>query len=304
MRAFDGFRRTLAGSAAILAFALAGCAPLSWSPGRTSVDKGPALWVISDADSTIYLFGTVHVMKPETRWRTPKIEQALAASDELVLEITEVYEPAAMAPLVQRYGLDMTQPLSSKITPEERTKLEAAAKVMGLPYAAFEPMRPWLVSLQLTIGALTRSGYDPSQGVDRMLKASARQAGKLITAFETAEQQLRFFADLPPEVELALLRQSLAEFETGAAEFDPLADGWATGDLRVLERYLVDEWKAEAPGLYKILIVDRNADWARQIEEKLKGSGTSFVAVGSGHLVGPDSVQALLRKRGIVARRT
>jgi len=307
MRQTSTVTKLLAAGAAVFALAFGGCAqldrPTSSSTSRAGASAGPALWVVRDEDSTIYLFGTVHVMKPETVWRTPKIDQALAASDELVLEITEVDDPAAMAPLVQRYGLDFKTPLSSRITPAEKAKLEQAAKVIGLPYAAFEPMRPWLVSLQLVIGALTKAGYDPEAGVDRMLKAAATAAGKHITAFETAEQQLRFFADLPPEVEMALFRQSLEDFEVGAAEFDPLADGWARGDLRVLERFLVDEWKAEAPGLYEVLIVRRNQDWARQIEEKMKGAGTSFVAVGSGHLVGPDSVQAQLKRRGIASRR-
>ena len=290
----------------VLAFALAtsGCA--IWTARREApptASNEPAMWVVRDHDSTIYLFGTVHVMKPGTTWRTPRIEAALASSDELVLEIEEVDDPNAAAPIVARYGLDMTRPLSSRLTPEEREKLGKAAAAMGLNAAAFEPMRPWLVSLQLVIGSLVKAGYDPNAGIDRLLKAAAVQSGKPVRSLETLEQQMRFFADMPPDVELALFRQALEDFEQGAAVFDPLAEGWARGDLSVLERYLVTEWKAEAPNLYRVLIVQRNQDWARQIEAKLRGSGTSFIAVGAGHLVGPDSVQAQLRARGIASAR-
>ena len=288
----------------LLAFALvvsAACASLQRAPARAS--DGPALWVVRDADSTIYLFGTVHVMKPAAQWRTPRIAAALAASDELVLEIVEVDQPDALMPAIQRYGLDLKTRLSSKLTPAENARLAAAARSMNLDPAGFEPMRPWLAGLQLVVGALTRAGYDPSAGVDRLLKAEALAAGKRVTALETVEQQLGFFGSLPPEVELTLLRESLDDFDQAAGVFDPLAEGWLRGDLRTLERYMVRDWKDDAPVLYRVLLVQRNETWARQIEEKLKGSGTSFVAVGAGHLVGPDSLQAQLRRRGIESAR-
>lgn len=298
-------RLARAASASLIAVALlvsAACAGLHRAPAARASDE-PALWLVRDADSTIYLFGTVHVMKPGAQWRTPRIAAALAASDELVLEIREVDDPAAMLPAIQRFGLDLNTRLSAKLTPAENTRLAAAARSMNLDPAAFEPMRPWLASLQLVVGALTRAGYDPSAGVDRLLKAEALAAGKRVSALETVEQQLGFFGALPPEVELTLLRESLNDFDKSAQVFDPLAEGWLRGDLRTLERYMVRDWRDQAPMLYRVLLVQRNEDWARQIEEKLRGSGTSFVAVGAGHLVGPDSLQEQLRRRGIESAR-
>jgi uncharacterized protein YbaP (TraB family) len=289
----------------LLAFALVvstACASLRGAPAARA-QAGPAMWVVRDADSTIYLFGTVHVMKPGAQWRTPRIAAALASSDELVLEIVEVDDTNAMLPSIQRHGLDLKTRLSAKLTAAENARLAVAARSMGVDAAAFEPMRPWLVGLQLVVGALTRAGYDPSAGVDRVLKTEALAAGKRVTALETVDQQLGFFGSLPPEVELTLLRESLDDFDQSAAVFDPLAEGWLRGDLRTLERYMVSDWKDEAPVLYRVLLVQRNENWARQIEDKLKGSGVSFVAVGAGHLVGPDSLQAQLRERGIRSAR-
>jgi len=298
--------KVVVGPALAFALAASGCATSTVrtaAPAPPAPPAEPAMWVVRDADSTIYLFGTVHVMKPGTVWKTPRVQAALTSAEELVLEIEEVDDPNAMAPVIQRYGLDLTRPLSSRLTEAERAKLGKAAAAMGANAAAFEPMRPWLVSLQLVVGSLMKAGYDPNMGVDRLLKAAAVQSGQKVTAFETVEQQMRFFAELPPEVEMELFRQSLEDFDEGAAVFDPLADGWARGDLSVLERYLVTEWKAEAPDLYRVLIVQRNQDWARQIEARLKGKGVSFIAVGAGHLVGPDSVQRQLEARGIRSAR-
>lgn len=273
------------------------------TPTSMAIEPGPAMWVVRDEDSTIYLFGTVHVLKPDVRWRTEKVERAFAASDELILEIREVDDAAAMTPLIQQYGLDLKTPLSAKLTEADRKRLAEVAEPLGIPVAGLEPLRPWLVSVTLTVTSLTKRGFDLEAGVDRLLKGQATAAGKPVNAFETAEQQMRFFAGFPPEIELQMLRQSMEDIDESVATLDRLANGWAVGDLSLLEDQLVDEMKAEAPDLYRVIIVDRNIDWARQIEEKLKGSGTSFVAVGSGHLVGPDSVQAQLRRRGIASTR-
>lgn len=298
-------RLARAATASLLAVSLLVTASCASTPASrpAAAPPGPAMWVIRDADSTIYLFGTVHVMKPEAQWRNERISAALAASDELVLEIVEVDDPNAAMSGIQKYGLDLTRRLSSKLTPEENARLATAARSMGIDPAMLEPMRPWLVSLQLVIGTLTRAGYDPNAGVDKLLKAEAVRAGKRVTALETVDQQLGFFGSLTPEVELMLLRESLDDFDQAAAAFDPLAEGWLRGDLIALERYMVTEWKDQAPMLYRVLIVNRNADWAEQLEEKLKGSGTSFIAVGAGHLVGPDSVQEHLRRKGIESSR-
>jgi uncharacterized protein YbaP (TraB family) len=262
----------------------------------------PALWVIRDEDSTIYLFGTVHMLKPGTTWRTPRVEAAFNGADELVLEL-EDDDPAGMTPLIQQYGLDLAHPLSSKLGEEDRKRLAGVAQSLGIPVAQMEPLRPWLASLQIVLTGLMRAGFDPNAGVDKLLLAAARQAGKPVRAFETPEQQIRFFADLPPEIELDLLRQSLRDFEGGAALFDAIATGWAAGDVAAMERALVGDMRAGAPRLYQVIIVERNTDWANQIETRLKGKGSSFIAVGSAHLVGPDSVQAHLGRKGIVASR-
>jgi uncharacterized protein YbaP (TraB family) len=300
-------RRLLAALSAALA--LCGCAQvrLPALPGlpalRPAPAQGPALWVIRDADSTIYLFGTVHVLRPDQAWLTPRIEAALDASDELVIELAEVDDPEAMMPLVQRHGLDLTRRLRDRLSPADRARLEADAAALGANPAVFDQMRPWMAALQLSVGTLRLAGYNAEAGVDRALKARAVAAGKPVRALETAEQQIRLFADMPPDLEMRLLGQSLDEFDTAPKTFGPLSRGWLRGDLRVLERYLVGEWKDDQPGVYRRVIVERNARWAAEIARMLSGRGTSFIAVGAGHLVGPDSVQAQLRRRGVNSAR-
>ena len=284
--------RSLAAAATALALAAA-------SPAAAE----PALWALKDADSTIYLFGTVHVLKPGTDWRSPKVAAALAESGELVLEVLGADDAAAVQPLIARYGVDPGASLSAKLSDADRPRLAAAAKSMGLPDGAMEPMRPWLAALTLAVLPMVQAGYDAKSGVETVLTAEAKAAGKTLGALETLEQQLRFFADMPQEVEVALLSATLDDVAEGPAQLDRMVAAWAAGDQPALEAEFVEETRRDYPELYEVVVVQRNEDWARQLAKKLQGSGVSFVAVGAGHLVGPDSVQAQLEKRGLKAER-
>jgi len=287
--------------ASVRRFALALVAPavMVLAMGAGPVRAEPSLWVIKDKDSTIYLFGTVHVLRPETQWRTPKIAKAFEAADDVVMEIEQPEKPADTQALMLKYGIDRTTPLSAKLKPETYAKLQAAGQGMGFPPQALDVMRPWLAALTVSLTPLLKAGYDPESGVEKLLDAQAKAAGKPVSAFETMEQQVRFFADMTPAQETQLLESTLDEVDDGPAKIDALVNAWASGDQAELKRQMVDEMQGEYPELYKLLLVDRNADWAQQLKTKLAGSGVSFVAVGAGHLTGPDSVQAQLAKLGV-----
>jgi uncharacterized protein YbaP (TraB family) len=288
-------------SGSVRRFALALVAVLAM--GASPVLAEPALWAIKDKDSTIYLFGTVHVLKPSTQWRSPKITKAFQDADDVVMEIEQPENPATTHALMMKYGVDRTAPLSTKLKPESYAKLQAAAQSMGLSPRDLQAMRPWLAALTVSLTPLLKAGYDPENGVEKLLTAQAKAAGKPISAFETLEQQVRFFADMTPDQEAQLLESTLDEIDDGPTKIDALVTAWAAGDQRELKRQMVDEMRTDYPDVYRLLLVDRNQDWAHQLKTRLAGSGISFVAVGAGHLAGPDSLQAQLKKLGIKAKR-
>ena len=266
--------------------------------------QGPALWVVSDEDSTIYLFGTIHLLRPETQWRTPSLDAALAEASTLWLELADVGDQAAAMPLIQQYGLNLQgPPLSSLLTDEENAQMAAAAAAMGVPPQAMDVMQPWLAGLQVSLAAIAKAGYDPASGVDMRLKAAADEAGTPVRGLETMEQQFRFFHDLPQEVQLQFLRQSLATWEEAETLVDQMVDLWAAGDVESFEALIVEDMKREWGMLYDVLLTQRNADWADQIQTMLEGSGTTFIAVGAAHLAGDDSVQSMLLDRGVTVAR-
>lgn len=289
---FQFARRAVLGLVSILALGLA-------APATAE----PALWAIRDQDSTIYLFGTIHVLKPATRWRSPRIDQALKASDDLVIEVLGADDPAVMQPLVMQYGLDRATPLSRKLSPQDFKRAQGLAQAAGMPPQAMEVMRPWLASISLAMLPVIKAGYDPRSGVEQVVSAEMKAAGKPASSLETAEQQIRFFADMPTRTEVEMLQATLDDAEAGPAKIDTMVAAWADGDIQALEEQFITEMKTNYAEVYAVLLTDRNRDWAHQLKGKLGGSGVSFVAVGAGHLVGPDSLQAQLATLGVQAER-
>jgi hypothetical protein len=263
----------------------------------------PALWVVKDHDSTIYLFGTVHLLRPESTWKSPKIQKAIDEAGDLTLEIVDVDNPQAMAPLVRKYGLDAARPLSARLSADDNARLEAVYKTLGLPPKALDPFKPWMAALTLAVLPLQKAGYDANSGVERLLKAAADARNEPVAGFETAEQQLKYFDDMPEAVQLQFLRQTLDEAPETVAKLDTIAKAWEAGDVDAIAREMNDEMRKDAPQVYDVLLTRRNEAFARQIKAKLAGKGVSFVAVGAGHLAGPDSVQVQLRKLGVKAER-
>lgn len=264
----------------------------------------PALWVVKDADTTIYLFGTVHLLPTDTDWHYPALDRAVADSRTLYIELTDD-DQANMTALVLRYGLDPAHPLSSLLSQSEQLRLRMAANKAGVPggMQALNVMRPWLAALTLATAPLLKAGLDPEHGVDKQLKAQMSGAGKQVRGLETAEQQIRFLADMPKSVELAFLRSTMREVDKGPIELTELIDAWKNGDIATIARLEDEDMRQTEPKLYQLLLVQRNEIWATKVATMLQQPGTVFIAVGAAHLAGPDSVQAQLRKLGIDALR-
>lgn len=312
-RRLAGLLRTTVGAALGLGMAAAlllqpaptFAAAVAPAPAATvqATGSGPALWVIRDEDSTLYLFGTVHVLRPGTLWRWAVVEDAFDSADRLVLEISNPDDQAAMMPLIQQHGMSPDRPLSQLLNAEERSKLDAAAQAMGASGAALDPMRPWLAALTLSVAPLIKAGYDPQSGVELVLKGRAAAAGKEIGGLETIDEQIRILAGFPEAAQLDFLRSTLEDFENATTELDGMVEAWANGDVRAIDRLGVQPMRRENRAVYDALLVRRNVNWADQIETMLEGSGTVFIAVGAAHLAGGDSVQSLLNRRGVEVER-
>jgi uncharacterized protein YbaP (TraB family) len=289
--------RLLAAIALFALFAAGGCAKTA-----PQAAQGPALWRISDKDSEIWLFGTVHVLPPTLKWRGPKIERAFDGAETIYFETaTDAPAQSTIAAMVQRYGYNKPGvALSSLISGADRARLARICAKLHIAPAQLEPARPWLAAVQISVAEVMAQGQAQAAGVEQVLDADARAHNKKRAYFESAEEQIRFFADLDTEVQLQFLSATLREIENEPGDVDTLDQAWARGDVKTLSRELNRDLRSAGPEIYAALIRDRNRRWADEIDTMMKGSGTAFIAVGAAHLVGKDGVPALLRAKGYV----
>lgn len=283
--------------AALLAVTTVACAQ---APAAEEGGITPALYVVRDRDSTMYLYGTVHVRPRGADWGNARVRAALDESQEIWTELLMNPETDQQTQVLamQLGRAEAGRPLSSWLTPEENASLNAVTTRLGMPQGALEPFKPWMASLTLTLAPLMQAGFDPASGVDRSIDAYGDAAGKRMRALETAEQQLSFFAGLSPEVQREMLQEAIAESANVATMIGEMSSAWERGDDRALERAVIDDSRTEYPELYQMLFVDRNNAWMTELTRELEGSGVDFVAVGAGHIIGPDGLVAQFRARG------
>jgi len=268
----------------------------------------PALWKVKGAHGTVYLFGSVHVMKPSVHWETAKVKDALTGSDTLYLEISGLDEDSIKAaqPEIMMLGVDQAHPLSTKITKDDVGLLDDAVKSMGMPgEQAMEPLQPWLAYLTISVVPMVKAGYDPNSGIDKLLEAEAKGASKPVKGFETISEQMHYFSDMTQPLQVEMLHQALVDMPKSVTEIDTLVLDWSKGDVDGIGKIENDEMKTKYPDLYQKLLVDRNKRFADTLAGVLKdpATGTVFVAIGAGHLAGPDSVQKMLETKGYSAER-
>jgi uncharacterized protein len=266
-------------------------------------DANPALWAVRDADTTIYLFGTFHLLDGRP-WFNDEVRTAFDASDELVMEAVLPENPAALQPLILRYAIDpQGRTLPSRLDPAQYAALGQALASAGVPPTAFDRFEPWFVSMTLAVLGAQRLGIGGAAGPETVLTAAARARHIPIGELEGFELQLRLLDGMPEPLQLEQLGETLRENDQIAAKLAPMLAAWSGGDVARLAALLNEEETAQDRTLHELLFTTRNANWARWIEARMARPGTVFVAVGAGHLAGPDSVQAVLAAHGLRAAR-
>jgi len=268
--------------------------------GETPTPR-PALWKVADEDTTIWLFGTVHALPPNTGWYRGEVAIAFEGSDELVTEIGET-EPSQMAGIVLKKALlPKGETLRGKLSPDERKRFDAALATLGLPVTALDPYEPWYGALTLATLPLMRAGYVAENGVENLLAARAKALGHRRHALETAEYQLGLFDSLPAAVQQRYVMEVIDSLPTLSDDLARIIHAWQTGDAENLARLMNQQ--EDDPVIREALLFRRNKAWADWIRARLDRPGEVFVAVGAGHLAGTGSLQDELSLRGVPAKR-
>lgn len=286
------------------AIGIATAAGVVLAPQVAAAKEAPALWSVSDADTTVYLFGTIHLLPENFQWQSPALHNAVDKSQELVIEtkIDEKNPLALGATMMHMAVAPGLPPIAGRVPPSKRAALEAAIAKSGAPAAAFDRLKTWAVAFMLMGTQFRDMGLKNAQGVEPALKAEFTSENKPIGELETNAEQLGFFDRLPETAQRALLLGAIDTPADGKAEFDGMLSAWRQGDVKAIARTFNHDLAA-SPELRDALLRKRNANWTRWIEQRMKTPGSVLIAVGAGHLAGRDSVIDLLQRDGLKVQR-
>ena len=292
------FRRAFA------ALGLAGLLVSAPAAAKAPQAAHPALWQVSDADTTVYLFGTIHLLPQDLKWRTATFDQALNNSQELVVEtIVDQQHPEAIQ--AAEFSLGFRQglpPIADRVPPAKVAKLRAAIASSGIPEKVYDQMETWLAAIQLLGVQFRTMGLKGSDGPEEIMRQQFLSEKKPIGQLETNIEQFGYFDRLPEKAQRALLEGAI-EPQTGMdKDYSAMLASWSRGDVKRIANSFNNQL-ADSPELKEALLEQRNANWAKWIEQRMAQPGTIMVAVGAGHLAGGDSVIARLQKDGYRVRR-
>lgn len=279
-------------------------APAAGPVAPKNVEPRPAMWLLEDADTKIYLFGTIHILPPEFKWRSRALNEVVAKADELVVETYDAPGTDDVAGFKELL-LDRPVPILSRVPKDKRDALAAAIAKLHIPADGLDILPTWLgafvIGIEALLGGMGVNDANEAPGVENILEDDFRKAGKPIGSVENGMDVMRAMNALPHDVQVELLLQAVAE-EAAYDKQESLNEDqlWAIGQI---EGLVLDDLEEIPPAILDVLVTKRNAAWSEWLQKRLERPGTVMFAVGAGHLVGPDSVQIMLARKGLTARR-
>jgi uncharacterized protein YbaP (TraB family) len=259
----------------------------------------PAAWRIQSRNGgEVTLLGSMHVLRADDYPLPPAVDALIDGAHGIVMEIDlDDVDAAAQQRIVFEAMLPQGTVLRDVLDKDVYAKVELEMRELGIDLTQLEHFEPWFLAITALDLGMRKIGFQPERGVEQYVVGRARAAGKEITGLETLEFQIGLFDALPREQQQAMLEQTLAELDEGAAVLDEMVTAWRAGELESLSAELLDEFD-DFPGLYETLVTKRNTAWVPALERMLADGRRHLVVVGALHLVGPDSVIELLEKRG------
>ena len=260
----------------------------------------PAIWKITDQDSTLYLFGTVHLMQPDIKWQRRDMQAAFDDVGTVFFEIPDDDKSALQTSILQRrYGVyPGNEKLTDHLDKININRLTAAAYNSDVPLSRLQKFKPWLAADILSVAAVDKAGMQYANSADAQMRIKAEQAHKSIRALDSVETYFDAVAQQPDWVQIRALEQTILHFNTLVSETLKVNAAWLVGDTVLLENEMLAPAKARSPELYQALFTQRNKKWSKTLEQFMQGDDNAMVIVGIGHMLGSDGLPALLANHG------
>jgi uncharacterized protein YbaP (TraB family) len=281
-----------------IALVLGACISIA---GAVSADT--SVWEVKSATNTLYLGGTVHLLRSSDYPLPEEYEQAYLASSKLYFEVdlNSMTDMSVQAQLLKELTYSDGRSLKTVLNTKAYTALSDYVATAGLPLALMEQFKPGMIVTTLQLLQFQKMGFTP-QGVDAFFNTRAIGDGKSLGQLETVQEQIGFLSSMGEGNESEFILLSLQDLSETTEVMGEMISAWRAGDNDRLSKLFVDEMKAEAPEIYETLLRRRNLNWMPQIEQMLKNDEIEFVLVGAAHLVGGDGLLELLSEKGYQVR--
>lgn len=287
-----------AGLVLLLLVALA--SPVLAQPAASKSATRHSLWKVEGTNNTVYLLGSIHLLKESHYPLAAPIESAFSNAQIAVFEadVAELEQPAAQLQLMTKARLPEGETLKDQLSAATYEQFLEHTKRLEIPEIVFSQFKPSLAAIMLAMVEIQKLGFDPAHGVDKHFFDRARKAGKQTGALETVDFQINLVTEFTKEEGELLMKTTLKDIDNTRTMYDDILKAWQTGDADALEK-LINEALSEAPVIAKRMLTDRNLNWVPKIRELVNGKKTVIVIVGAGHLVGREGVVELLKKEGL-----
>ena len=275
-----------------------------WLAVSSLAAAAPPMWLASDEDTRIYLFGSVHILPKDTQWRTPALDDVLDEADAVYFETSlDMADQQAMAAETMKLGLvSGGTRLLDRLDTDEKAIVTDAAREAGIPLSGLNIWKPWMATNLLTTSFAAKQGFDILSGVDVVLQGELAYGEQRF--FETIDEQLHFLADMPEDQQITALVATARDLKERPDMLIGLVDAWSAGDVESLRAALSDSLDTMDANWDETLLHQRNVRWVAELEDVLKNEpGTFLVVVGAAHLVGDNNVPSLLADAGIKVER-
>ncbi|MDR0694776.1 MAG: TraB/GumN family protein, partial [Prevotellaceae bacterium] len=254
-----------------------------------------SVWEISKNGKTLYLGGSVHILRSED-FPLPKEFDAAFEKAQLIVFEADVEQLATQEitqTIIAASMLPGDRTLQSILDTNTYEQLKALCEKFSLPMEKLQKIKPVMLLNTLLVQQLQQFGLT-SQGVDAYYLAQAKEAGKETGFLETADQQIAMLTGIGEGYENEYVQYSLEDFDKMEKEIPILISSWKKG---VFDELLPDilRVKEKFPTAYNALFTERNNDWLPKIENYLSGDKVTLVIVGLAHLHGSDGLLDILK---------
>lgn len=272
------------------------------APAQSATKAAPSnskrylLWKVTSPTTTVYLLGSIHMGTPDFYPLPQSMESAFAASKVLAVEVNvKDIDSAGALGLTQERGLyGEGDALSHHLSKQTSDALDQFCSKSGMPREMFEPFRPWLAAMTVTVVSMQQAGDDQKLGIDMHFLDEVKPPQR-IEELETADFQISVLSSGTDEEQQEFLAATLRQMAKAKESMQKMNQAYVAGDVSKIEQMMQEE--AEPKSFFKRLVEDRNLDMAARVENYLNGKEQYFVVVGAAHLVGPKGIVKLLEAR-------